>query len=559
MIERKHQLSLNISPDEDESRVTFSQLTWLGLIFTAICSGLMKDVPLWLAGTAGIVFCLPVLIWIAGRKNGGSALFDDFYIIAWGLVALCAMALGGGALSPLTSVLVLGPLSCLLLGRLRIVIHTAIIGLLAYAVTILAGALGWANVAPENWQSLVPSLSIAALVQVAILVWAIVPHLKALHDKQGAASSIGTEAGPYVSAERVVKAVEATRAPEQDSLELKLPILLVHIASEGRIKRIEGAQDLRWPDLVMGKSIEEVLLGSEGDAITAPGGKTYQILREDHDDGTYWLGLVPEMATQGEIDAFEISLSEARENLKQAKSDLSDRTAFFAGLGHDLKTPLNAILGFADLMKAEVRGPLPDAYKDYPAIIHESGQDLMLLVDDILDLAKADASGHQLDMEPVDLVASAASVVRQLQDQAERVGVKLSLKDTEEVWAEADARAVRQIWQNLISNAIKYSEEGGIVTLSASKVSGAVAISVKDRGAGMEQADLEKVAKPFAQGSNSKGRAGTGLGLAVVNSFAELHGGKVVIDSIKGKGTQVRVTLPALDTSRFEGLEDAAQ
>jgi len=250
------------------------------------------------------------------------------------------------------------------------------------------------------------------------------------------------------------------------------------------------------------------------------------------------------------------ALKEAHGKVNEAEEALSERTAFFAGLGHDLKTPLNAILGFADLMKAEVRGPMPDGYKDYPAIIHESGQDLMLLVDDILDLAKAEASGHRLDLEPVDLVASAASVMRQLEDQAERNEVKLALKAEDEVWAEADARAVRQIWQNLISNAIKYSDSGGMVTLWAGKSAGSVALSVKDRGAGMSQSDLERVSKPFMQGDNAKGRAGTGLGLAVVQRFAELHGGKVVIETEKGKGTLVRVTLPALDTDL---LEEAAQ
>jgi len=559
MIDSKHQLCLNISPVEGESRVTFSQFTWLGLIFIAVCGALVKGSPLWLAGTAGIVFCLPVLVWLGGRQVGGSAIFDDLYLGAWGLVSLCAMALGGGALSPLTAVLVLGPLSCILLGRLQIVIHAAVLGLIAYALTILAGAFGWASVAPVNWQVLVPPLGIAALVQAVILVWAIIPHLRALQDGQRDEAETSRLTGPYVSSGAVAKAVQAARPTEQADLDLGLPLLLIYVASEGRIRRIEGADSLRWPDLVVGKMPETVLADRDGDVLTAPNGKTFHILNEDKADGAYWIGLVPEMATQDDHDTFEARLSEALENLEQAKVDLSDRTAFFAGLGHDLKTPLNAILGFADLMKAEVRGPLPDAYKDYPAIIHESGQDLMLLVDDILDLAKAEASGHKLDMEPIDLVASAASVVRQLEDQAERVGVKLSLKETAEVWAEADARAVRQIWQNLISNAIKYSQQGGTVTLSASKVSGAVALTVKDRGAGMDREDLAVIAKPFAQGSNAKGRAGTGLGLAVVHRFATLHGGKVVIDSEKGKGTQVRVTLPALDTSRLDGLEDAAQ
>ncbi len=267
--------------------------------------------------------------------------------------------------------------------------------------------------------------------------------------------------------------------------------------------------------------------------------------------------LIPD-DVQSEIASDRITALESK--AAAAEAALTERTSFFAGLGHDLKTPLNAILGFADLMKAEVRGPLPDVYKDYPAIIHESGQDLMLLVEDILDLAKSEAHAHQLDMEPIDLIASAASIVRQLEDQATRAGVTLQLDQGSEVWAEADARAVRQIWQNLVSNAIKYSKTGGSVILSASRAtSGTVSISVKDAGQGMDKADLDRIAKPFAQGKNAKGRAGTGLGLAVVQRFAELHGGKVIIDTAPDKGTRVRVTLPEAEIDDFHPIEDAAQ
>jgi len=138
MVGPKHQLFLNISPDGMRSRVTFSQLSWIGLVFTAVLIGTVKGGPVWLGLSAGLVFCLPVLVWAIGRDKPESALFDDFYISAWGLVCLAAMALGGGAMSPLTAVLVLGPLACVLLGRLNVVVHASVLGLLAYAITILA-------------------------------------------------------------------------------------------------------------------------------------------------------------------------------------------------------------------------------------------------------------------------------------------------------------------------------------------------------------------------------------------------------------------------------------
>jgi cell cycle sensor histidine kinase DivJ len=223
---------------------------------------------------------------------------------------------------------------------------------------------------------------------------------------------------------------------------------------------------------------------------------------------------------------------------------LEERSGFFSGYGHDLKTPLNAILGFSEMMSSEIRGPLSDDYKDYAGLINESGQDLMLLVEDILDLAKAEANAHRLDFEPVDLGASGKSVLAQMRAQADRASVKLKIRTYGEPWAHADARAVRQIWQNLVSNAIKYSDADGTVSLIASVRQGKAVLGVKDTGAGMDEADLARISEPFAQGANAKGRAGTGPGLAVVKRFTDLQNGKVVINTALGKGTQVEVILP---------------
>ncbi len=247
------------------------------------------------------------------------------------------------------------------------------------------------------------------------------------------------------------------------------------------------------------------------------------------------------------IIAAERALEKERENRKRAEAMLAERTGFFAGIGHELKTPLNAILGFSEMMSSELRGPLSEDYQDYSRLIHESGQDLMLLVEDILALAKAEANGHKLDLEPVDLDASGRSVLAQMQAMAARADVSLKLRAYGEPWALADVRAVRQIWQNLVSNAVKYSEAGACVSLVASVRQGKAVLSVKDTGAGMSEEDLARIAEPFAQGANAKGRAGTGLGLAVVKRFADLQNGKVIINTALGQGTQVEVFLPLAD------------
>ncbi|MEL7127953.1 MAG: HAMP domain-containing sensor histidine kinase [Pseudomonadota bacterium] len=452
--------------------------------------------------------------------------------MAWSIVGLGAVAIGGGAVSPLALMLVLGPLTAYALGKIVAAMEAVAIGLLVYAVCVTVGQLGWSDLAPESWNAMIVPWVFATLAQIGVLFWVIGKHPYFLN----------TDARP----------VDAGLI----DLDLSAPLLLVEVAPEGRIRRVEGPRRLRWHGLQPGQEASLVLPSLDVRDMTAPNGIGFHVRKETADTGASWLALLPktEFAVHQGAD-----LEKLAAQAKASEEALAERTAFFAGLGHDLKTPLNAILGFADLMKAEVRGPMPDAYKEYPAIIHESGQDLMLLVDDILDLAKSEASGHRLDMEPVDLLASGMSVQRQLEDQAQRAGVTLHLLGEGEVWANADARAVRQIWQNLVSNAIKYSGRGDQVTLCAGLTDETTFLSVEDEGAGMDEADLNRIAKPFAQGDNSRGRAGTGLGLAVVHRFAELHGGQVVIDTAPGRGTRVRVTLPLADITGLTPLEDAAQ
>ena len=560
MLRLNNQSSVNKALKDWESRVNFSQLTWAGLVLAAACVGVINGAPWIVAITIGAVLLFPALVWAIWGKQATSATFDEIYVGTWGIVVLFAMALGGGALTPLTVILILGPLATIVIDRPHLAVLSALIGLIAYALTIGAGVMGWSVLVPANWQELCAPLAVAGLVQVVVFTWAMEPRLRSVLDTQ--LSETGTEMDSAAVAAEGPLSLDAMPAHETDFIAQKrLPVLGLHLAPSGRVKQILGAEGLRWPELKVGSVTDNRL--TEGAAyFVAPDGTRFAVARSEADENGTWVCLVPagEDKQLGKTIAnLKAEVETVEKNLVESQEALADRIAFFAGLGHDLKTPLNAILGFADLMKAEVRGPLPDAYKDYPAIIHESGQDLMLLVEDILDLAKADAKGHRLELEPVDLIASGASIVSQLSDQAARANVKLQLKSDGEIWAEADARAVRQIWQNLVSNAIKYSREGGTVTLTAEKAAGAVALSVQDRGIGMSKEDLERVGKPFAQGDNSRGKAGTGLGLAVVYRFANLHGGKVKIDTAEGKGARVRVTLPAAELSEIQGLEDAAQ
>ena len=257
-------------------------------------------------------------------------------------------------------------------------------------------------------------------------------------------------------------------------------------------------------------------------------------------------------ATQAELEKTQAAAEKAQEQIEGINR-------FYASLGHDLKTPLNAILGFSEVMREEMLGEMPAPYKDYSALINESGQDLLLLVEDILDLSKAEANRQRLEPEPVDLTASGKAVMRQLEGIARRNQIELRIAQSGAVWAEADPRAVRQIWQNLASNAIKYSEAGDVVVLKTAKQADKTLLSVTDTGIGMSEDDLAQIQQPFTRGSNTQGRAGTGLGLTVVSRFAELHGGEIEMESALGRGTRVSVILPAAKEDDLDNFDAAAE
>lgn len=315
-----------------------------------------------------------------------------------------------------------------------------------------------------------------------------------------------------------------------------LPFLIINVSEMGRVRAIWGQEDY-IDGLRIGRVLEEVLPADATNVDAASDQARLIVSRYPTDNGA-WVTLIP-----------------ASEEGREIEAELRERTHFFAGLGHDLKSPLNAVIGFADIMDAEIRGPMPEAYREYPGLIRESGQTLLQLVEDILTYARSEAGTYELDLAPMDIAASGESVLRQSQAMADAADVALKMDGDGEVLALADAGAVRRIWDNLVSNAIKYSSPGDTVTLRANVRGGQAILSVIDTGTGMDAEDLQRIARPFAQGRNAKGRAGTGLGLALVHRLAQLHGGKVRIATSPGKGTSVTVSLPAVQPDQKRAAE----
>ena len=217
---------------------------------------------------------------------------------------------------------------------------------------------------------------------------------------------------------------------------------------------------------------------------------------------------------------------------------------FFASLGHELRTPLNAVLGFSDALRQEVFGGLSDKNREYADLIHQSGTQLTLLVDDVLDAARAQSG--KLDVQPKDmeLRGSALKAMRMLEPAAKTAGLRLRLLDGKDVWAFADERAVHQIWLNLLSNAIKFTPGGGEVTLRVEHLAEGTRLSVRDTGPGLSPEMVAELGQPFRRVETGRGKAGTGLGLSVVRTYADAMHGTMEIDSAPGEGTTLMVGLP---------------
>ena len=234
--------------------------------------------------------------------------------------------------------------------------------------------------------------------------------------------------------------------------------------------------------------------------------------------------------------------------LVEANKANHSKSEFLANMSHELRTPLNAIIGFSDIMDRETFGPLGNKhYAAYVKDIASSGYHLLSIINDILDLAKAEANKLTLDEREVDLVQVAGESIRMCEPKALQTGIKIALKScADQVIVRADGKLILQILLNLVSNAVKFSHDGRQVEVTLSVSDRSVLVRVRDEGIGIPPADVERVLRPFEQVENSLTRqhSGTGLGLPYAVKLAELHGGTLWIESQVNVGTSVTVALP---------------
>lgn len=243
-----------------------------------------------------------------------------------------------------------------------------------------------------------------------------------------------------------------------------------------------------------------------------------------------------------ETEAQLIEQREAAESASRAKS------AFLSNMSHELRTPLNAIIGFAQMLAGGYGGPLSERQLGYATNVQESGEHLLRLVNDILDLSRLESGRLDIRIETCSFDQVAQSALAMVQPQARQAEIALSYAPTG-LTLQADPRALTQILVNLLGNAVKFSRPQGSVSLEASQENGVIRIRVRDTGIGMSEAESRAVSQPLhlhrIDVYRTRANSGAGLGLSICRSLVELHGGRLEILSRPGEGTTVDILLPA--------------
>jgi signal transduction histidine kinase len=258
------------------------------------------------------------------------------------------------------------------------------------------------------------------------------------------------------------------------------------------------------------------------------------------------------------LDELFINAQDARDAAERANKAKSE---FLANMSHELRTPLNAVIGFSEMIHGSVVGPVSERYRGYALDILLSGRHLLTIINDILDMAKTEASTLTLYQEKVDLKEIAETCVKLIQSGADEENITVENLILESLICAADPLRLRQVLLNLLSNAIKFTPPGGTVRISAHRhPDGSIDLTVVDTGIGMSAVELEKAVEPFAQIDNvlSRRHSGTGLGLPLALKFMKAHGGSLSLQSSPGKGTIAVAHIPngvAKDLPDHSGAE----
>ena len=237
---------------------------------------------------------------------------------------------------------------------------------------------------------------------------------------------------------------------------------------------------------------------------------------------------------------------EIEEKSRELETASQHKSEFLANMSHELRTPLNAIIGFSEVLSERMFGEINEKQAEYIGDILESGRHLLSLINDILDLSKIEAGRMELELSDFALPSAVENALTLVKERAHRRGIALVRTVDERLgMIHADERKVKQVLLNLLSNALKFTPEGGQIGVRAELRDGTAEISVTDTGVGIAPEHQEAVFEEFRQvGTAAKKVEGPGLGLAISRKFIELHGGRIWVESQLGKGSTFAFTLP---------------
>jgi signal transduction histidine kinase len=257
-----------------------------------------------------------------------------------------------------------------------------------------------------------------------------------------------------------------------------------------------------------------------------------------------------DVVNRDELGALAANVNAMNDELRRVYTELEaasrHKSEFLASMSHELRTPLNAIIGFSQVLREQMFGPVNEKQAEYLDDIVSSGNYLLALINDVLDLSKVEAGQVELEMQPFSVREALERGVVMVRERATEDGVDIALaSDLDVDVVEGDERRIKQVIFNLLSNAVKFTPPGGEVDVSAARVNGEVRISVADTGPGVAVEDQERIFEEFQQTeAGLEQREGTGLGLALSKRFVELHGGRIWVESVPEKGASFTFTLP---------------
>ncbi|MFD1987736.1 ATP-binding protein [Mesorhizobium newzealandense] len=513
-----------------------------GAAVTLVTSGMGAAV------TVAAIFAAFGLCWFVAllvAATGKMAIAAQFALAMAGIALGSLIAAAGGLSSPVAMLVVALPFEAWWIGASR---RAAIWGAVSAAVAILvqplAGILfpfSGAQIAAWHW--LVP------------LAWALtlIPRASAFQNSTGAADLVDTadRLEDIIDAVvlRIARHGEVLDASAKARTLLKLPPELLsgnglfdRIHLSDRVTYLSALADMR--DGALSRRLElRIRLPQNGNGLTADNYRPFSLdlVRSEEQGDVFTLVL----RENDEIARLREDLAAANEAAASAEVA---KGRFLAVVSHELRTPLNAIIGFSDMLLHEMFGAFKDPrQKEYVGLVRDSGQHLLAVVTSILDVSRIESGVYATEPEPfrfMEAVDMCQSMLR-LQAQAKNIDLQAQIApDAGDI--NADRRAVQQMLINLVSNAIKFTPDGGDVVVGAKRIGSRLHFWVRDTGIGIAEEDFANLGKPFMQIQNDYTRRfeGTGLGLSLVKGLVALHEGTMSIESMPGEGTTVTISLP---------------